>query len=214
MSMTMKNIQSILPAVLLCLLLVLAIAPATALPDAAGTCTRSYLIELSLSPAGISERAVQIVYGYSPLPEGTGTLSGVITGPGGKNLSEFRLHDPRIQFGDEIQASEDGKNRTALTGIYRTENHASLVIMVPVTADARAFSLYDQSGHLMKTVDLTKAENRATWNCTPDYGIPARNYPPGNASGLPMVLVAGVLVLVLAVGSGWYLLKKRSENKQ
>jgi LPXTG-motif cell wall-anchored protein len=66
----------------------------------------------------------------------------------------------------------------------------------------------------MKTVDLTKAENRATWNCTPDYGIPVRNYPGTGSSSSPVMVIAGGSVLVIGAGAAWYLLKKRSEKKQ
>jgi len=196
------------------LALVLLVAIATVMVSAADTtsagCTKSYLIQLGLSKTGVSEKAVQIVYGYSPLPEGAdGTLKGSITGAGGEKLSEFNLHDPRLQFGDDLRVSEDGKNMTALSGIQQTADYADVIIMFPVTAEAKTFNLYDSQGTLLKSVDLSKAENKATWNCTPDYGIT----PPKESGTRPVSTSAPIdltiVVLALSTGAGGYLIRKR-----
>lgn len=162
--------------ILLATVLVLALAatPVVSAIDGTATCTKSYIIQLTLSNSGVSEKASQIVYGYSPLPESApGDLKGRITGADGKTLSEFNLRDPRIQFGDVIMVSEDGKNKSVMRGIRTVEDYADLVVMFPMTVDAKAFNLYDSKGMLLISIDLSKAENRADWNCMPDYGIPS-----------------------------------------
>ncbi|MCX6684198.1 MAG: hypothetical protein NTZ37_05660 [Methanoregula sp.] len=188
--------------IVLAAVLVMAITAVTVSADdtTSAGCTRSYLIQLGLSKSGANETAVQIVYGFSPLPEGAdGTLKGSINGAGGIKLSEFNLHDPRLQFGDDLRVSEDGKNMTALSGIQQTADYADIIIMFPVTDEAKTFSLYDSTGTLLKSVDLSKAENRATWNCTPDYGIT----PPRASEVLPVTTrtPVGAGTILCAIGA-------------
>jgi len=176
----------------------------------AAGCTQSYLIQLGLSKSEVVEKAVQIVYGFSPLPEGAdGTLKGSILGAKGEIQSTFNLHDPRIQFGDELSVSQDGKNVTGLTGIQQTADYADIVIMFPVTSEAKTFNLYDSQGTLLKFVDLSKAENKATWNCTPDYGItpPKESGTRPASSSVPIDL--SIVILALSTGAGGYLIMKR-----
>jgi hypothetical protein len=201
--------------IVLAAVLVMAITAVTvsAADTTSAGCTRSYLIQLGLSKSGANETAVQIVYGFSPLPEGAdGTLKGSINGAGGIKLSEFNLHDPRLQFGDDLRVSEDGKNMTALSGIQQTADYADIIIMFPVTDEAKTFSLYDSKGTLLKSVDLSKAENKATWNCTPDYGIT----PPKESGVVPVStktpVGAGVIILATVAGAGGYILKKRDQQ--
>ena len=85
--------------------------------------------------------------------------------------------------------------------------------MFPHSPDAVTFALYNAQGSLMKSVDLSRAEDKATWNCTPDYGIPSRNFDGGSSSVVPIVVIAVLVVLVVAAGAGWYFLKKRSGEK-
>jgi hypothetical protein len=191
-----------LSLLVLAAVLVMAIGAATvsAADTTTAGCTRSYLIQLGLSKSGVSEKAVQIVYGYSPLPEGAaGSLKGSIIGADGVKISEFNLHDPRLQFGDDLRVSQDGKNMTALSGIQQTADYADVVIMFAVTAEAKTFSLYDSKGTLLKSVDLSKADNKATWNCTPDYGIT----PPKEPGVVPVTTRTPVDTgtILLAIGA-------------
>jgi hypothetical protein len=209
--MTMK-IQTLSKIALAAILLMVITVVAVSAADTATTgCRQSYLIQLGLSKSGVVEKAVQIVYGFSPLPEGAdGSLKGSITGTGGEKLSEFNLHDPRIQFGDDLRVSEDGKNMTALSGIQQTADYADVVIMFPVTPAAKIFNLYDSQGTLLKSVDLSKAENKATWNCTPDYGItpPKESGTRPASTSVPVDLT--IVVLALSTGAGGYLFGKRN----
>jgi hypothetical protein len=208
--MTMK-IQTLSRIALAAIFLMAITAVTVSAADTATTgCTQSYLIQLGLSKSGVVEKAVQIVYGFSPLPEGAdGTLKGAIIDAGGQKISEFNLHDPRIQFGDDLRVSKDGKNTTALAGIQQTADYAEVVIMFPVTPAAKIFNLYDSQGTLLKSVDLSKAENKATWNCTPDYGItpPKESGTRPSSSSVPVDL--SIVVLALTTGAGGYLLRKR-----
>jgi hypothetical protein len=201
-----------LSKIILAAVLVTALAAmtVTAAETPSAACTKSYQIQLGLSTSGVVEKAVQIVYGFSPLPEGAdGSLKGSITGAGGEKLSEFNLHDPRIQFGDDLSVSKDGKNITRIRGIQQTADYADVVIMFPVTPAAKIFNLYDGQGALLKSVDLSKAENKATWNCTPDYGItpPKESGTRPASSSVPIDL--SIVVLALSTGAGGYLLMKR-----
>jgi hypothetical protein len=204
-----------LSLLVLAAILVMAIAAVTvsAADTTSAGCTKSYLIQLGLSKSGVSEKAVQIVYGYSPLPEGAdGSLKGSIIGADGVKISEFNLNDPRLQFGDDLRVSQDGKNMTALSGIQQTADSADIIIMFPVTPAAKTFSLFDSKGMLLKSVDLSKAENKATWNCTPDYGI-----TPPKESGVQPVstktpVEAGIVILAAVAGAGGYILKKRDRQ--
>jgi hypothetical protein len=209
MTMKIQTLSRIaLAAILLMAITVVAVSAAD---TATSGCTQSYLIQLGLSKSGVVEKAVQIVYGFSPLPESAdGSLKGSITGTGGEKLSEFNLHDPRIQFGDDLRVSEDGKNMTALSGIQQTADYADVVIMFPVTPAAKIFNLYDSQGTLLKSVDLSKAENKATWNCTPDYGItpPKESGTRPASTSVPVDLT--IVVLALSTGAGGYLFGKRN----
>lgn len=193
------------------LVMVLAVVPTVSAADAAASaCTKSYMIQLGLSKSGIDEKAVQVVYGYSPLPESApGELKGRILGADGTILSEFKLRDPRNQFGDVIRVSEDGRNKSVMTGIQTTEDHADLVVMFPVTPEARTFGLYDSLGTLLKTVDLSKAENRADWNCTADYGITRNTETSGKPETTTAPVSAVGVIFAIAAGVGGYLLAKR-----
>lgn len=193
--------------------IVLAAPPVTATDSA--SCTRSYNLVLILSPSGVTTQTVQIVYGSSLHPaDAPGDLRGKVLAADGKILSEFPLWDPRIQFGEYIVVDEKG-NVTKTSGIQKHESKATLAVMFPADPDARSFGLYDSTGNVMTTVDLAKAENQATWNCTPDYGIPVRNYPGTGSSGIPLMgIIAGLAVLIIVAGAGWYILKKRSGEKK
>jgi hypothetical protein len=211
--MTMQ-VQKLSVIVLIAVLvMVIAAVTVSAAETTSAGCTRSYLIQLGLSKSGVSEKAVQIVYGYSPLPEGAdGSLKGSITGADVVKISEFNLHDPRLQFGDDLRVSQDGKNMTPLSGIQQTADYADIIIMFPVTPAAKIFSLFDSKGTLLKSVDLSKAENKATWNCTPDYGI-----TPPKESGVQPVntktpVGTGMVILATAAGAGGYILKKRDRQ--
>lgn len=194
---------------LLAAALLLAI-PASAAAD--GDCTRSYNIVLELTPAGVTERAVQIVYSSSPHPkDAPGTLTANVASGDGKVLQEFTVWDPRIQFGDDIVIDERG-NVTRTAGISRRESRATLAVMFPASPQAAVFSLYDEKGGLLRSVDLRTAENRATWNCTKDYGIPRRET---GAATLPanLFFFAGAALVIAGAAAlgGWYFfLRKRS----
>ena len=208
MTMQIHTLSKIILAAVL--ITILAAVTVTAADTTPAACTKSYQIQLGLSKSGVTEKAVQIVYGFAPLPEGAdGSLKGSITGSGGEKLSEFNLHDPRNQFGDEVRVSQDGKNVTRIRGIQQTADTADIIIMFPVTAEAKTFTLSDSTGSLLKTVDLSKAENKATWNCTPDYGIT----PPKESTTQPVSTSAPVdltiVILALSTGAGGYLIRKR-----
>ena len=198
------------------LVLVLAAAPAVSAADAtASACTKSYLIQLGLSKSGVDEKAVQIVYGYSPLPEGApGDLKGRITGADGMTLSEFNLRDPRNQFGDVMKVSEDGKNTSVMTGIQTTEDHADLVVMFPVTPEAKTFGLYDSKGTLLKSIDLSKAENRADWNCTADYGITRNTETSGKPETTKAPFSFAVVIFAITAGAGVYVITKKTRQEK
>ena len=198
------------------LVLVLAAAPAVSAADTtAAACTKSYLIQLGLSKSGVDEKAVQIVYGYSPLPEGApGDMKGRITGADGLTLSEFNLRDPRNQFGDVIKVSEDGRNTSVMTGIQTTEDHADLVVMFPVTPEAKTFSLYDSKGTLLNSVDLLKAVNRADWNCTADYGITRNTQLSAKTETTKAPVSSAVAIIAITAGAGGYVITKKTHRKK
>jgi hypothetical protein len=51
-----------------------------------------------------------------------------------------------------------------IAGIRTTEDHADLVIMFPVTAETKTFSLSDNKGMVLKTVELVQTKNHTDWN--------------------------------------------------
>jgi hypothetical protein len=188
-------------------LVLAALAVPVSAADTTG-CTKSYHLVLKLTPAGVTEQAVQLVYGYNPLPEAkSGDFKAVIGSADGRTLSEFYLHDPRIQFGDEVSVDKNG-TATKIKGISSREKTAMLAVMFRQEANATSFSLYDNKGTLVKTVDLTKAEDRTNWNCTPDYGIVHKDQPQMP----PLLLLGGAGVLIAGAIAGWFLLKKKNEK--
>ena len=85
--------------------------------------------------------------------------------------------------------------------IRTTEDHADLVIMFPVTAETKTFSLSDNKGMVLKTVELGQTKNHVDWNCTPDYSIfPQKE--TGGLGNLPVLVIAGVIVPAIAGGAG------------
>jgi hypothetical protein len=193
--------------IIVSLCIILIAIPASAADP--GSCTRSYNLVLSLSPSGTTEQAVQIVYGSALHPaDAPGGLRGKVHSADGGVLQEFPPWDPRIQFGEDIVVDEKG-NVTKFSGILKQEKKATLAVMFPHSPDAVTFALYDAKGSRMKSVDLSRAENKATRNCTPDYGIPVRNYNGEKTSGIPMNVIVGLIVLVVAVGAGWYFFRKK-----
>jgi len=156
--------------ILAAFILVLSVAVPFAAAANESACTKSFLIELGLAKTGTEIKAVQVVYSKPPVPDGGG-LNGTVLRADGSTLSSFSLRDPRDQFGDELKVSEDGKNSTALTGIQVTEDHADLVVMFPYTPEARTFVLRDPSGTVLASVDLTKAVDKATWDCRAGWGV-------------------------------------------
>jgi hypothetical protein len=207
----MEHVTRFILGMVFVLCIVLTAAPVSAADT--GNCTRSYNMVLVISPAGVTEQAVQIVYGSSIHPaDAPGDLRGKVLSGEGRTLQEFPLWDPRIQFGEDITVDENG-NVTRTNGIQKRETRATLAVMFPADPEARSFAVYDNTGKVMKTIDLTKAENKATWNCTPDYGIPLRNYPSTGTPGIPWVTITVLAGLLAAGGAGYYILKKRSDRK-
>jgi hypothetical protein len=149
---------------------------------------------------------------HLPLPKEHRDLKGRISGADGMTLSEFNLRDPRNQFGDLIRVSEDGRNKSVMTGIQTTEDHADLVVMFPVTPEAKTFSLYDSMGTLLKTVDLSKAENRADWNCTADYGITRNTEPSKKPETTKAPVSFAVVIFAITAGAGGALLQNARKN--
>ena len=198
----MKTLPFILIAAILCSLAV----PAAAAND---SCDKSYLLQITLAKAGAAVPAVQVVYGSPPLPD-SGTLKGTVLSADGGTLSSFSLPDPRVQFGDVMKVSEDGMNRTKLAGTQSVEDHADLVVMFPYTAEATAFTLHDASGTLLASVDLTKAEDKATWDCTAGWGVatPRASAPVTTTQAAPVdPIIPAIAIGALAVAGG--LLKRR-----
>lgn len=173
------------------------------------TCTKSFNLVLELTPSGTEVRAVQIVFGSSPHPaDAPGSLRAFVKGADNTVLSEFPLWDPRIQFGDEFIVEEDG-SISEVRGISTTESHATLAVMFPYSMEAATFELYDDQNRRIGSVPLSAAEDRATWNCTPDYGIPVRQDGGGMPENPAAMIVLGVLVLLCAAGAAWFFHKKR-----
>lgn len=192
----MKILPFLLAAFLLCSLA----GPAAAADDA---CAKSYFLQVGLAKAGAAVSAVQVVYGSPPLPD-SGVLKGTVLGADGSTLSSFSLPDPRVQFGDVMMVSGDGTNRTALTGTQSVEDHADLVVMFPYTAEAKTFILHDASGTLLASVDLTKAEDKATWDCKAGWGVATpRAAAPVTTTQAPVdPVLPAAAIGVLAVAGG------------
>jgi hypothetical protein len=188
-----------LAGTILCLCLILSCMPVSAADTA--PCTRSFNIVLQLSPAGVDERAVEIVYGTSPHPAGgQGTLAGQVLAADGTVLQEFPLWDPRVQFGDRIVVDENGRVKET-AGIFEREANATLAVMFPWSANAATFALRDEKRTLLASVDLTKAENKATWDCRPGWGITPPDVsgtPPADAPRPTQQTPVGTATLLLA----------------
>ncbi len=199
----MKTLAIILAAVILCSLA----APAAAADD---TCAKSYFLQIGLVKAGAAVSAVQVVYGSPPLPD-SGILTGKVLGADGSTLSSFSLPDPRVQFGDVMMISEDGTNRTALSGTQSVEDHADLVVMFPYAAEAKTFTLHDASGTLLASVDLTKAEDKATWDCKAGWGVATpRAAAPVTTTQAPVgPILPAAAIATLTVAGG--LLKRQQD---
>jgi hypothetical protein len=208
--MMQRITRGVITAIVLSLCIIITALPVSAADT--GSCTRSYNLVLELGPFGVTEKAVEIVYGNSIHPaDAPGTLVGKVQAADGKILQEFPLWDPRIQFGEDIVVDENG-NVTKVNGISKRESRAMLAVMFPQAPNAGTFALYDEKGQLMKIIDLTKAENKATWNCTPDYGIPVRKSDSGGFPGIPVLAITVIVILLGAAGAGWYFLKREKDK--
>lgn len=176
-------------AVLLLLLVMVHAVPAA-------ECSKSYLIQLELSPSGVTEISAQLVYGSATIVNSSSMdLKGEIVDGNGRSLSSFWLWDPRIQFGEDAVMDQNGTVKK-FTGVKSTADRADLVLSLPYSPDAVTFRLYSNQSTLLKTIDLTKAQNGLTYNCTTD--MYAQETPPKSA-GTEMgglLPIAGVLILV------------------
>jgi hypothetical protein len=193
--------------VVLAVLALLLFAPAAVAAADTGACARSYFVHLHLAPAGVTEEAVLIVYDAPPAADASvGDLEGKLLSSDGTVLLEYALWDPRVQFGEDIVADENG-TVLSVRGVQVRESEADLVVTLPYSADAGVFELSDAQGRLLHTVDLSTAEDRATDACdveSPPIGaeVPA---PSHTQSGIG---IEGILLSGAAL-AGAVLLAKR-----
>jgi hypothetical protein len=189
------------------LLLLLSLVPAVL----AAECSKSYLIQLELSPSGVTEISTQLVYGSATIINSSSMdLKGEIVDGNSRSLSSFWLWDPRIQFGEDAVMDKNGTVKK-FEGVKSTADRADLVLSLPYSTDAVTFRLYNNQSALLKTVDLTKAQNDLNYNCTTE--MYAQVTPPKSAgTGMNGVLpIVGVLILVfVSAGAGGYFLKKKT----
>ena len=187
------------------LLLLLVMVPAVP----AAECSKSYLIQLELSPSGVTEISTQLVYGSATIVNSSSMdLKGEIVDGNSRSLSSFWLWDPRIQFGEDAIMDQNGTVKK-FTGVKSTADRADLVLSLPYSPDAVTFRLYSNQSTLLKTIDLTKAQNGLTYNCTTD--MYAQVTPPKSArTGLSGLLpFVGVLILVcVAAATSWNFSRK------
>jgi hypothetical protein len=189
------------------LLLLLTLVPAVP----AAECTKSYLIQLELSPSGVTEISTQLVYGSATIINSSSMdLKGEIVDGNGRSLSSFWLWDPRIQFGEDAIMDKNGTVKK-FEGVKRTAARADLVFSLPYSPDAVIFRLYNNQSTLLKTVNLTKAQNGLTYNCTAE--MYAQVTPPKSAGAGTdgMTPIVAVLIMVcVAAGTSLDLTKKRN----
>jgi hypothetical protein len=187
----MKDYCAILITVIIVLFAFIPVISAT-------ECSKSYLVQIELTPSGATEKLTQLVYGSAPLiNSSSGDLRGELLARDGKTITAFWLWDPRIQLGEDIVMD---KNGTAITskGVQSRASRADLVVMLPYSPDAASFRLSDAKKNLLATVNLEKAQDALTFNCTEEMYVkmtPTKKASPVPIS-LPLLVVAGVVVLV------------------
>lgn len=195
--------------VILAILLLAACTPAIAATE----CSRSYQVQIELTPTGATEKMTQLVWGSAPIINSSaGELRGELLAKDGHTITAFRIWDPRLQLGEHVVMDRNGtaKSSEGTTSRYTTGN---LVVLLPWSADAGSFRLSDASMKPLVTVNLENAKDERIFNCTKEEYVSTKQKAPG--SGIPMdfslLLIAGVIVLAGAAGAGWFFLKKRKQ---
>jgi hypothetical protein len=195
------------PAMIIVILLLVAVAPASAVTE----CSKSYLIQIELTPAGATEKLTQVVWGSAPvINSSSGELRGELLANDGSSLSSFWLWDPRVQVGEHVVMDRNG-TAVKTEGITSRYSRGDLVVQLPYSTSAATFRLSDAAMEPLVTVNLEKAGNGLTFNCTKEMYAPVK--PANTDSGLngmnAVTILAGVLVIAGVTGAGWYFLRKK-----
>jgi hypothetical protein len=192
----MKKI--LVTSIIVLALLILAAVPASA---AGGKdYTKVFVIPLTVSEKAVTPGDVVLEYGYGPkLGLQSGTFRGELADTKGNTITSFTLWDPRIRFGDSMVLKPDG-TVSKVSGILEKMDSAELTVVVPFSKNSGAFNLYNNKSRV-STVDLTPVIRKF---CAANPGDPDCDT---TAAALPIIIGAGVVILVLC--AGWYILKKK-----
>jgi hypothetical protein len=192
----MKKI--LVTSIIVLALLILAAVPASA---AGGKdSTKVFVIPLTVSEKAVTPGDVVLEYGYGPkLGLQSGTFRGELADTKGNTITSFTLWDPRIRFGDSMVLKPDG-TISKVSGRLEKMDSAELTVVVPFSENSGAFNLYTNNSRV-STVDLTPVIRKF---CAANPGDPDCDT---TAAALPIIIGAGVVILVLC--AGWYILKKK-----
>jgi hypothetical protein len=195
------------PAIIIVILLLVSVATASAVTE----CSKSYLIQIELTPTGATEKLTQVVWGSAPvINSSSGELRGELLAKDGSSLSSFWLWDPRVQMGEHVVIDRNGTVVKA-EGTTSRYSRGDLVVQLPYSTNAATFRLSDAAMKPLVTVNLEKAGNGLTFNCTKEMYAPIK--PANTGSGLnglnAVPILAGVLVIAGVAGAGWYFLRKK-----
>ena len=165
--------------------------------------SKVYVIPLTVRETGVSPGTVILMYGHGPeLGLQSGAFRGELADTQGKAVKTFQIGDPRIRFGDSAYVKPDG-TVSKVSGILEKADSAEVTLIVPFSKDYGYFKVYNDKGAEVSSVELSPVMKKF---CAANPGDP----DCGSVLYSPLVLIGGAaLILLIAAGAGWYLMRKR-----
>jgi hypothetical protein len=198
------KISPVIPLICLAALL-LVMGPAGAAEEK--DYTKVFIIPFTISDGAITPGDATLQYGYSPNPAlGDGPFRGILADTNGRPLMTFPLWDPRVRVGDTLSMKPDG-TVSATSGRFEKLKQAKLTVIIPFSKNSGTFTLNETHNSRTSTVNLQPVIRKfcETHAEDPDCG----SVMP------PLPVLAGILlILILAAGGCWFLLRKQEKSKQ
>ena len=198
----------VLPAAVLLVVLLVAVPHCLAQPADTRESGKIFRVSARFTASAITPATMALEYGYGPaLQPAPAVFTARVLSPEGKILEEFALSDPRVWRGEEVVIDKEG-NVVSFSGLSEVKERADADIIFPYSVTAARLRILEPgTGTIKADIDLTPAIDAFCRQYPDDPDCRSRN--TGLEGVLPLVFV-GVLVLMVAAGAGWYLMKKKN----
>lgn len=150
--------------------------------------TKSVMLNYHINKGDITFLDAKVFYGHSRnLFDLQDTFTGSLIGQNDIQIQKFGLSDPRLTFLHKGSIQKDNVNFS---------------VIIPYSKDLTALGISDtKNGTELIRTDLRQLKA--------DFCKSHPNDPDCGFQITPIVLIAGALVAVCVIASGWYILKKK-----